>query len=72
MQVAVLDSSILSTKRLREERFPKPELEISFTPLKPDRMNVRKPGEAESVTIKLRRTARKRKNPEMEVYRHYI
>uniref|UniRef100_A0A673KRR5 Kinesin-like protein KIF20B n=1 Tax=Sinocyclocheilus rhinocerous TaxID=307959 RepID=A0A673KRR5_9TELE len=65
-QVAVLDSSILSTKSLREERFPKPELEISFTPLKPDRMNVRKPGEAESVTIKLRRTARKRKSPEME------
>uniref|UniRef100_A0A8C1PBK2 Kinesin family member 20Bb n=1 Tax=Cyprinus carpio TaxID=7962 RepID=A0A8C1PBK2_CYPCA len=65
-QVAVHDSSILSTKSLREERFPKPELEISFTPLKPDRVNVRKPGEAESVMIKLRRTARKRRSPEME------
>ncbi|XP_058649058.1 kinesin-like protein KIF20B isoform X1 [Onychostoma macrolepis] len=65
-EVAELDSSILSTKSLRKERFPKPELEISFTPLKPDRMKVRKPGEAESVTIKLRRTARKRKSPEME------
>ncbi|ROL48440.1 Kinesin-like protein KIF20B [Anabarilius grahami] len=65
-EVAVLDSSVLSTKSLRDERFPKPELEISFTPLKPDRINVRKPGEEESVTIKLRRTARKRKSPEMQ------
>ncbi|KAL1264226.1 hypothetical protein QQF64_004581 [Cirrhinus molitorella] len=65
-QVALLNSSVLSTKSLREERFPKPELEISFTPLKPDRINVRKPGEEESVTIKVRRTARKRKSPEME------
>ncbi|XP_050980520.1 kinesin-like protein KIF20B isoform X2 [Labeo rohita] len=64
-EVAVLNSSVLSTKSLREARFPKPELEISFTPLKPDRINVKKPGE-ESVTIKLRRTARKRKSPEME------
>lgn len=68
-QVEVLDSSVLSTKSLRDERFPKPELEISFTPLKPDRINVRKPGEEESVMIKLRRTARKRKSPEMQVYR---
>ncbi|XP_073774416.1 kinesin-like protein KIF20B isoform X1 [Danio rerio] len=65
-QVAEQDSSVLSTKSLREERFPKPELEISFTPLKPHRMNVRKPGEEESVTIKLRRTARKRKSTEIE------
>lgn len=65
-QVAAQDSSVLSTKSLREERFPKPELEISFTPLKPDRMNVRKPGEEESVTIKLRRSARKRKSAEIE------
>ncbi|XP_073722890.1 kinesin-like protein KIF20B isoform X3 [Misgurnus anguillicaudatus] len=65
-EVALLDASVLSTKSLRDKRFPKPELEISFTPLKPDRINVRKPGEEESVTIKLRRTARKRKSPEME------
>uniref|UniRef100_A0A9J8BBI0 Kinesin family member 20Bb n=1 Tax=Cyprinus carpio carpio TaxID=630221 RepID=A0A9J8BBI0_CYPCA len=65
-QVAVLDNSILSTKSLREERFLKPGLEISFTPLKPDRMNVRKPGEEKSVTKKLRSTARKRKSPELE------
>ncbi|XP_043108946.1 kinesin-like protein KIF20B isoform X2 [Puntigrus tetrazona] len=65
-KVAVHDSYILSTKSLKEECFPKPGPEISFTPLKPDRMNVKKPGEAESDTIKLRRTARKRKTPEME------
>ncbi|XP_042623356.1 kinesin-like protein KIF20B isoform X3 [Cyprinus carpio] len=65
-EVAVLDNSILSTKSLREERFLKPGLEISFTPLKPDRMNVRKPGEEKSVTKKLRSTARKRKSPELE------
>ncbi|XP_051523488.1 kinesin-like protein KIF20B isoform X1 [Myxocyprinus asiaticus] len=65
-EVAVHDSSVLSTKSLTEERFPKPELEIRFTPLKPDRMNVRRPGEEESVTIKLRRTARKRKGPGIE------
>ncbi|XP_016431625.1 kinesin-like protein KIF20B [Sinocyclocheilus rhinocerous] len=37
-----------------------------FTPLKPERKNVRKPGEEESVTKKLRSTARKRKSPELE------
>lgn len=70
--MAVLDASVLSTKSLREERFPKPELEISFTPLKPDRVNVRKPGEEGSVTIKLRRTARKRKSPELQVCRNLV
>ncbi|TRY89392.1 hypothetical protein DNTS_024128, partial [Danionella cerebrum] len=49
-----------------EQRFPKPELEISFTPLKPNLLNVRKPGEEESVTIKLRRSARKRKSHRIE------
>uniref|UniRef100_A0A671QQ63 Kinesin family member 20Bb n=1 Tax=Sinocyclocheilus anshuiensis TaxID=1608454 RepID=A0A671QQ63_9TELE len=37
-----------------------------FTPLKPERKNVRKPGEEEYVTKKLRSTARKRKSPELE------
>lgn len=35
-------------------------------------MNVRKPGEEESVTIKLRRSARKRKSAEIEVYKNHI
>ncbi|KAI4892352.1 hypothetical protein NFI96_018664 [Prochilodus magdalenae] len=64
---AAQDSSVLSTDTEREDkRFPKPQLEISFTPLKPDRVNVRRPGDEESVTVKIRRTARKRKSAEME------
>ncbi|XP_066522684.1 kinesin-like protein KIF20B isoform X2 [Hoplias malabaricus] len=65
---AVQNSSVLSTESENEDkRFPKPQLEISFTPLKPDRINVRRPGEEESVTVKIRRTARKRKSAEMEM-----
>ncbi|KAL7869066.1 hypothetical protein AOLI_G00130540 [Acnodon oligacanthus] len=61
------NSSVLSMESEREDkRFPKPQLEISFTPLKPDRVNVRRPGDEESVTVKIRRTARKRKSAEME------
>ncbi|XP_036428902.1 kinesin-like protein KIF20B [Colossoma macropomum] len=64
---AAQNSSVLSTESEREDkRFPKPQLEISFTPLKPDRVNVRRPGDEESVTVKIRRTARKRKSAEME------
>ncbi|XP_022524563.2 kinesin-like protein KIF20B isoform X1 [Astyanax mexicanus] len=66
-ETAAQDSSVLSTDSEREDkRFPKPQLEISFTPLKPDRVNVRRPGAEESVTVKIRRTARKRKSAEME------
>lgn len=66
-QTSVHESSVLSTDSEREKRFPKPELEISFTPLKPDRLNVRKPGDDQSVTVKLKRTGRKRKSAEIEV-----
>ncbi|XP_053495871.1 kinesin-like protein KIF20B isoform X3 [Ictalurus furcatus] len=65
-QTSVHEASVLSTESEREKRFPKPELEISFTPLKPDRLNVRRPGDDESVTVKIKRTARKRKSAEME------
>ncbi|XP_017339813.1 kinesin-like protein KIF20B isoform X2 [Ictalurus punctatus] len=65
-QTSVHEASVLSTKSEREKRFPKPELEISFTPLKPDRLNIRRPGDDESVTVKIKRTARKRKSAEME------
>ncbi|XP_046710698.1 kinesin-like protein KIF20B isoform X2 [Silurus meridionalis] len=63
---SVHESSVLSTESEKEKRFPKPELEISFTPLKPDRLNVRRPGDEESVTVKIKRTARKRKSTEIE------
>ncbi|XP_034165332.2 kinesin-like protein KIF20B isoform X1 [Pangasianodon hypophthalmus] len=65
-QTSVHESSVLSTEGEREKRFPKPELEISFTPLKPDRLNIRRPGDDESVTVKIKRTARKRKSAEIE------
>ncbi|XP_046710696.1 kinesin-like protein KIF20B isoform X1 [Silurus meridionalis] len=66
IQPSVHESSVLSTESEKEKRFPKPELEISFTPLKPDRLNVRRPGDEESVTVKIKRTARKRKSTEIE------
>ncbi|XP_058263209.1 kinesin-like protein KIF20A isoform X1 [Hemibagrus wyckioides] len=65
-QTSVHESSVLSTMGEKEKRFPKPEVEISFTPLKPDRLNVRRPGDDEPVTIKIKRTARKRKSAETE------
>ncbi|KAK3559427.1 hypothetical protein QTP86_013498 [Hemibagrus guttatus] len=65
-QTSVHQSSVLSIMGEKEKRFPKPEVEISFTPLKPDRLNVRRPGDDEPVTIKIKRTARKRKSAEIE------
>ncbi|XP_026078578.1 kinesin-like protein KIF20B isoform X1 [Carassius auratus] len=65
-QVALLDNSILSTKSLREESFTKTGLKFTITPLKPDQMKVRKPGEEKPVRKRLRSTARKRKSPELE------
>ncbi|XP_062859907.1 kinesin-like protein KIF20B [Trichomycterus rosablanca] len=62
----VQNSSILSTDSERDKRFPKPELEITFTPLKPNHLNVRRPGNEESVTVKIKRTGRKRKSAEIE------
>ncbi|XP_030630938.1 kinesin-like protein KIF20B [Chanos chanos] len=65
-QVSVLDSSVISSESGKSQRFPKPELEIHFSPLKPNSVNVRRPGEDSPVTIKIRRTARKRKSAELE------
>ncbi|XP_059386686.1 kinesin-like protein KIF20B isoform X2 [Carassius carassius] len=65
-KVALLDNSTLSKKSLREESFTKTGLKFTITPLKPDQMNVRKPGEEKPVRKKLRSTARKRKSPELE------
>ncbi|KAM4607419.1 kinesin-like protein KIF20B [Polymixia lowei] len=63
---SVLDSSEISTENGRTSRFPKPELEISFSPLQPNRMALRRQGEEGSVTVKITRSARKRKSIEME------
>ena len=59
----MLDSSQISTENGRTSRFPKPELEISFSPLQPNRMALRRQGQDE-VTVKITRSARKRKSTE--------
>uniref|UniRef100_A0A3P9IH43 Kinesin family member 20Ba n=1 Tax=Oryzias latipes TaxID=8090 RepID=A0A3P9IH43_ORYLA len=66
---SVLDSSEISTENGRSSRFPRPELEISFSPLQPNRMALRRQGEESAVTVKITRTARKRKSGEMEKVR---
>uniref|UniRef100_A0A3B5APY7 Kinesin family member 20B n=1 Tax=Stegastes partitus TaxID=144197 RepID=A0A3B5APY7_9TELE len=63
---SVLDSSEISTENGRTSRFPRPELEISFSPLQPNRVALRRQGEESAVTVKLTRSARKRKSSEME------
>ncbi|XP_077960907.1 kinesin-like protein KIF20B isoform X3 [Gasterosteus aculeatus] len=63
---SVLESSEISTENGRTSRFPRPEMEISFSPLQPNRMALRRQGEESAVTIKITRSARKRKSGEME------
>ncbi|XP_041803723.1 kinesin-like protein KIF20B [Chelmon rostratus] len=63
---SVLDSSEISTENGRTSRFPQPELEISFSPLQPNRMALRRQGEENAVTVKITRSARKRKSGEMD------
>ncbi|KAG2463226.1 KI20B protein, partial [Polypterus senegalus] len=63
---SILDSSEVSTENGRTSRFPKPELEIRFTPLQPNKMAVKKQGRDSSVTLKMTRTAKKRKSNAME------
>ncbi|XP_049455824.1 kinesin-like protein KIF20B isoform X1 [Epinephelus fuscoguttatus] len=63
---SVLESSEISTENGRTSRFPRPELEISFSPLQPNRMALRRQGEESAVTVKITRSTRKRKSGEME------
>ncbi|XP_077350630.1 kinesin-like protein KIF20B isoform X3 [Festucalex cinctus] len=63
---SVLESSEISTEDGRTSRFPRPEMEISFSPLRPDRMALRRRGDSGAVTIKLTRSARKRKSADMD------
>ncbi|XP_061088732.1 kinesin-like protein KIF20B [Conger conger] len=65
-EVSVLDSSDLSTQNGRPSRFPKPELEIQFTPLQPNKMCVKQQGDDSAVTVKITRSGRKRKSAEMD------
>ncbi|XP_027862780.1 kinesin-like protein KIF20B isoform X23 [Xiphophorus couchianus] len=63
---SVLESSEVSTETGRTSRFPRPELEISFSPLQPNRLALRRQGDDSAVTVKISRTGRKRKSGEME------
>ncbi|XP_016413727.1 kinesin-like protein KIF20B [Sinocyclocheilus rhinocerous] len=62
----VLDSSEISTETGRRSRFPQPEMEISFSPLQPDRFALKRQGEDSAVTVKISRPTRKRKSGGME------
>ncbi|XP_048126123.1 kinesin-like protein KIF20B [Alosa alosa] len=63
---SVLESSEISTETGRRSRFPRPELEISFSPLQPDRLALRRQGDDEAITVKIKRSARKRKSTDIE------
>ncbi|CAL8297938.1 unnamed protein product [Merluccius merluccius] len=63
---SVLESSQISTENGRRSRFPKPEMEISFSPLQPNRLALRRQGETDSVTVKITRPARKRTSTELQ------
>ncbi|NXM36673.1 KI20B protein, partial [Oxyruncus cristatus] len=61
----VLDSSEVSTEDGKTSRFPKPEMEIQFTPLQPNKMEVKHQGNTSPVTVKMLKPRRKRKSVEM-------
>ncbi|XP_038600033.1 kinesin-like protein KIF20B isoform X1 [Tachyglossus aculeatus] len=61
----VLESSEVSTENGKTSRFPKPELEIQFTPLQPNRMEVKHSSSTLPVTVKITRS-KKRKSHEMD------
>uniref|UniRef100_A0A8D0EJR0 Kinesin motor domain-containing protein n=1 Tax=Strix occidentalis caurina TaxID=311401 RepID=A0A8D0EJR0_STROC len=62
----VLDSSEVSTENGNTSRFPKPEMEIQFTPLQPDKMEVKHQGSTLPVTVKVLKPRKKRKSEEMD------
>ncbi|NWS80067.1 KI20B protein, partial [Toxostoma redivivum] len=61
----VLDSTEVSTEDGKTSRFPKPEMEIQFTPLQPHKMEVKHQGSTSPVTVKMLKSRRKRKSVEM-------
>ncbi|KAM4030748.1 kinesin-like protein KIF20B isoform 2-T2 [Anomaloglossus baeobatrachus] len=62
----LLDSSMISTENGKTSRFPKPQMEIRFSPVKPNKMEVKHHGDASPVTVKISRPPRKRKSTDME------
>ncbi|KAM6390486.1 LOW QUALITY PROTEIN: kinesin-like protein KIF20B [Pluvialis apricaria] len=61
----VLDSSEVSTGNGKTSRFPKPEMEIQFTHLQPNKMEVKHLGSSSPVTVKMLKPRKKRKSEEM-------
>ncbi|XP_066475817.1 kinesin-like protein KIF20B [Tiliqua scincoides] len=61
----ILDSCEVSSESDQTSRFPKPEMEIHFTPLQPNKMEVKHQGDPSVVTIKVPK-AKKRKSSAME------
>ncbi|NXW92385.1 KI20B protein, partial [Alopecoenas beccarii] len=62
----VLDSLEVSTENGKTSRFPKPEMEIQFTPLQPNKMEVKHEGSTLPVTVKMLKPRKKRKSEEMD------
>ncbi|KFQ91256.1 Kinesin-like KIF20B [Nipponia nippon] len=62
----VLDSSEVSMENGKTSRFPKPEMEIQFTPLQPNKMEVKHQGSTLPVTVKMLKPRKKRKSEEMD------
>lgn len=60
----VLDPSEVSTENGKTSRFPKPEIEIQFTPLQPNSMKVKHQGS--TLPVKMLKTRKKRKSEEMD------
>ncbi|XP_058044855.1 kinesin-like protein KIF20B isoform X2 [Ahaetulla prasina] len=62
---AVLDSYEVSSESEQISRFPKSEMEIQFSPLQPNKMEIKHQGSPSTVTLKVPRT-RKRKSCTMD------
>ncbi|NXJ67484.1 KI20B protein, partial [Rostratula benghalensis] len=62
----VLDSCEVSTENGETSRFPKPEMEIQFTPLHPNKVEVKHQGSTSPVTVKVTKQRKKRKSEEMD------
>ncbi|KAM6951596.1 LOW QUALITY PROTEIN: uncharacterized protein kif20bb [Aplochiton taeniatus] len=57
------ESVVLDTS---DGRFPHPEVEIEFSPLQPHRLNLKRQGDKDSVTLKIPRTNRKRNSNHLD------
>ncbi|NWS70147.1 KI20B protein, partial [Crotophaga sulcirostris] len=62
----VLDSSEVSTENGITSRFPKPEMEIQFKPLQPNKIAVKHQASSLAVTVKMSKSRNKRKIEEMD------